>query len=399
MAIHRRIGKRKLPAQKVVQAGEFNFIVATAGRNCYVAVMSRKTASSSDSHHHGLGDVIGVALLAAALLLLVAQFSFDRYDLSFFKDPHNKPVHNWIGTVGAYLAWSSFLPFGLVAYVLPWLLAAFGAAYLLNFLGYLRERLRWSLLWSVILLVSLTGLLYILDNANWLGKVREDIGAQSAGGWLGYATYGQTAHYEYGFCLLGNLGATIVYATLCVISLLFLTNFRLGVWIRAFLDSKDEPETKPVAKPAEEIALERRAKDLEKQAQKLQEEVARSGLGADLQPVPEPTVRDLSVPQNNPLTPARARKTTLPEHKAPAPPAPADEVEVIPAKEIVAATTADILGEKSADDEKPVEEKTDSFAEGKAEAEKAEPEIKITGITPARPKPESPSPSPSRRRR
>ena len=136
--------------------------------------------------------LIGVALLAAALLLLVAQFSFDRYDLSFFKDPHNKPVHNWIGTVGAYLAWFSFLPFGVVGYLLPVLFAAFGLAYLLNILGYLRERLRWSLLWSAVLVISLTGLLYLLDNAGWLGKINESIGSQSAGGWLGFVSYGQT---------------------------------------------------------------------------------------------------------------------------------------------------------------------------------------------------------------
>ena len=40
----------------------------------------------------------------------------------------------------------------------------FGVAYLLNFLGYLRERFRWSLLWSGLLLFSLCGLFYILDN-------------------------------------------------------------------------------------------------------------------------------------------------------------------------------------------------------------------------------------------
>ena len=105
--------------------------------------MSRKSPSDS---HNGFADVIGVELLAAALLLFVAQFSFDRYDLSFFKDPHNKPVHNWIGTIGAYLAWVSFLPFGVVGYLLPVLFAAFGVAYLLNILGYLRERLLWSLI-------------------------------------------------------------------------------------------------------------------------------------------------------------------------------------------------------------------------------------------------------------
>ncbi|HXI73566.1 MAG TPA: DNA translocase FtsK 4TM domain-containing protein, partial [Verrucomicrobiae bacterium] len=102
--------------------------------------MSRKTGNSKN----GFGDVIGVALLALALLLLVAQLSFDRYDISFFRNPHNDPVHNRIGLLGAYLAWGSFLPFGLVGYLLPWLFALFGAAYLLNFLGYLREHLRWS---------------------------------------------------------------------------------------------------------------------------------------------------------------------------------------------------------------------------------------------------------------
>ncbi len=274
--------------------------------------MSRKTGSDSKN---GFGDVIGVALLAVALLLLVAQFSFDRYDLSFFRDPHNKPIHNWIGPLGAYLAWGTFLPLGLVGYLLPWLLAAFGAAYLLNFLGYLRERLRWSLLWSVMLIVSLTGLLYLADNGGLRGKIHETIGAQSIGGWLGWLTYGQTQSRNFGLSLLGALGATIVYSALALISLLFLTNFQLGEWIRALFD-KEPAAAEAEDKSPEEIALERRARDLEKQAKKLQEEVARSGLGADGKPVPEPTVRDLSVPQAKPaVTGGRFRKTTLPESK------------------------------------------------------------------------------------
>jgi DNA segregation ATPase FtsK/SpoIIIE, S-DNA-T family len=122
-------------------------------------------------------------------------------------------------------------------------------------------------------------------------------------------------------------------------------------------------------------------------------EVTRSGLGADLQPVPEPTVRDLSVPQAKGATGARVRKTTLPEPKLPEPkitgiPAPADEGEVIPAKEIVAATTAEILGKKP-DEEKLVEEKTEAPVAEKVDGEKpaeekTEPEIKITGIVPSR---------------
>ena len=337
--------------------------------------MSRKSPPDSNK---GFADIIGVALLAAALLLLVAQLSFDRYDLSFFKDPPIKPVHNWIGTVGAYLAWGSFLPFGVVGYLLPVLFAAFGVAYLLNVLGYLRERLRWSLLWSAVLVISLAGLLYLLDSAGWLGNLREAIGSQSAGGWLGFVTYGQTPRYEYGFCLLGKVGAIIVYATLCLISLLFLTNFQLGEWIRRFLQ-KEPAAAEP--KSADEAALERRARDLEKQAKKLQEEVQRSGLGADMLPVPEPTVRDLSVPQAKPAS-ARVRKTALPE--------PSKETEAVreaepaPPREAVAATTEDILGKKPEVAEKNGAEKSDG--------EKPEPVVHMAdGSVPAAPpKPRAP---------
>jgi S-DNA-T family DNA segregation ATPase FtsK/SpoIIIE len=338
----------------------------------------------STGSHNDLGDVIGVALLAAALLLLVAQLSFDPNDISFLTTQINPSAHNWIKLPGAYLAWASFLFFGIIGYLLPLVLAIFGVAYLLNFLGYLRERLRWSLLWSVVLLVSLTGLLHMMDRAGLLGKLHERIGSQSAGGWLGFVTYGQTLKYNFGFSMFGPLGATIVYAALCLISLLFLTNFRLGEWIRALLQREEMEEVE--SKSSDEIALDRRARELEKQAKKLQEEVARSGLGADGLPVPEPTVRDLSVPQAKPATVGRFRKTTLPETKTPAPIAPPDEGEVIPAREIAAAATEEVSGKKP-DEEKPAEIKTETPV-----AEKNEPEIIIAPVAaksraPKRPKP------------
>ena len=296
--------------------------------------------------------------------------------------------------LGAYLAWGSFLPFGLVGYLLPFLLALFGVAYLLNFLSYLRDRLRWSLLWAGMLLLALTGLLYMMDSAGMFGKVHERIGADSAGGLLGRVTFGQTQHYNYGFSLLGNLGATIIYATLALISLLFLTNFRLGPWIQGLIDK--EP-VKSAAKPAEESALDQRARDLQKQAKKLQQEVERSGLGADGLPVPEPTVRDLSYPQ---AKSPRIRKTTLPDGStAPAETVPVERNDIIPAKVVAAATTEDILGKKS--DDKSSAAKTDEPKKSETEppAEpKPEPVITIAdGSVPApgpKPKPAPKRPKP-----
>ncbi len=276
--------------------------------------MSRKTDSGSS---RGFDDIIGAALLLAAFLLLLAQLSFDPHDIRFLKNPPMRPAHNWIGPLGAYIAWWIFLLLGMVAYVLPLLTAIFGAAYLFDFMHYLRERLRWSLLWSMGLLVSLTGLLFLADRGGVLGKLHETIGANSAGGGLGYLIYGESDRYQWGFSLLGPIGATIVYAALCLMSLIFLTAFPFGDWIRNRITGVEEEKSK--AATPEEAVLERKARDLQKQAKKLQEEVdkngdrgsngdrtpERSGLGADMQPVPEPTVRDLSVPQNK----ARGEKT------------------------------------------------------------------------------------------
>jgi S-DNA-T family DNA segregation ATPase FtsK/SpoIIIE len=342
--------------------------------------MSRKTGENSKN---GFGDVIGLALLAFALLLLVAQLSFDRNDISFLTTRLNKPIHNWIGLLGAWLAWGSFTVFGAAAYVLPWLLGIFGAAYLLDFLGYLRERLRWSVLWASVLLIALTGVFHLLDDGSKPKQFHEVIGAASSGGLLGKLTFGQTSNYDYGFCLLGNLGATIVYASLGLISLLFLTNFQLGEWIQGFL--RQQKTEADAAKSAEELALEKRARELEKQKRVLEQEVQKSekssasaapvaatqsGLGADGKPVPEPTVRDLSVPQ--PKGP-RVRKTTLPpepEKEMAAGSDPVEVGEVISAREVAAATTADILGKNLQD--KLAEEKT--AAAKIDEVEKAEPE-------------------------
>ena len=345
--------------------------------------MSRKSPSNSG---HGFNDVIGVALLLlVALPLLVAQLSFDRFDLSFIHIPVNKPVHNWIGPFGAHVAYASFFIFGIGAYAFPLLVAVFGLGYLFNFWPHLRERPLWSGIWGLVLMLSLTGLLNMMDGL--FKPLRENVGAQSAGGWVGQTLFQfKLFGFDWGFWVLGSVGATIVYLALCFISLLFLTNFRLGEWIRRLLQKESagaEPES------AEEIALDRRARELERQAKKLQEEVARSGLGADLQPVPEPTVRDLSVPQAKPASP-RIRKTTLPESaKEPEAAGPVKPEEPPPPREAVAATTEEILGKKPAATKKETAGAEKVEAE-KSDGEKTEPVVHIAdGSVPPAAKPKA----------
>ncbi len=312
--------------------------------------MSRKTPSDSGN---GFADVIGFTLLLAAALLLTSQLSFDRYDLAFVHTPPNHPAHNWIGPFGAHIAYAAFFLFGLAAYAIPLLLAAFGTGFIFNFLAHLRERWRWFGFWSVVFVFSLGGLFGMMDSL--LKSLRETIGAPGAGGWFGQSLFDlKLFGFDWGFWVLGSIGATIVYIALCFISLLFLTNFQLGNWIRRLFEKTPEG-IGPVFEG--ESALDRRARELEKQAKKLQEEVARSGLGADMQPVPEPTVRDLSVPQSKG---PRFRKTTLPD-SAREPASAAETVEKTALRDVSAATTEDILGNKS-ELEKPAETKADTPA-------------------------------------
>ncbi len=374
--------------------------------------MARKSGDAPNSKN-GLNDVIGIVHLLFGGLLLLAQLSFDRFDLAFYKEPHNKHVHNLIGPMGAHLAHWFFVLLGLAAYLVPWICGLFGVAYLFGVLSlsFLRERVRWCSLWAVVLLIAVTGVFYILDAHNLAGYAREYIGASNAGGEVGRLTF------EYVFWMLGNLGAVIVYSALGLISLLFLTNFQLGGWIRA-LWQKEGAAPEDEFKSPEEIALEKRALELEKQKRKLEEQVGRSektekvasGLGADGLPVPEPTVRDLSVPQ---AKGPRVTKTTLPP-KAPkeaAPPAEPVEVgQVIPAGEIKPATTDEILGRKSEvpgsagvsptnDEPKPAAGTASLPAEAPADklAEpKPEPVIIIAdgSVPPPRPKPAPRKPKP-----
>jgi S-DNA-T family DNA segregation ATPase FtsK/SpoIIIE len=350
--------------------------------------MSKKaTVESAGAGSKGeFDDLIGCALLVMAVLLFIAQMTFVPRDIGYLATPPNHPVHNWIGTIGAHLAFLSFFLLGMAAYLLPWLLAAFGLSRLLDAMAHLRRHNWWSAACGLGLLVSVTGLLHLGHR----GGI-ERLGGISAGGLLGMMTYGQTAHYDYGFSLLGSIGAPIAYLAVGGISLLFLTKFELGAWLNRLWERQGP------AAVTEEAALERRARELEKQARKLQEQVDKSapGIGADLKPVPEPTVRDLSVPANKTAAAARPKKAGEP----PVEPAPPDEAVVIPAREVAATTAAEVLGKKPSAPAKPGEAKPIE-AEGAKDSgdgkdtkpvdAPVEPVVKIDGAT--KPKPRRPKP-------
>ena len=318
--------------------------------------MARKATSDAEPAR-GFNDVVGLVLLACAVLLLAALLSYDPHDLASNIVPPNPSAHNWIGPFGAHLAYRAFRWLGVAAYLVPLVLLALGLGCFFHAFAHVRRR--W--LWLLILLLCCSGLLDL--HQGYLHRLQ----TQPPGGIIGIGLN------QYLFGYFGTAGATVLYLMLYFISLLFLTNFQLGEWLRELGARRRERAASAGAGPAAEPDLARRERELQAQARRLQEEAARSGLGADLQPVPEPTVRDLSVPQTKPGPPGRAKKL---EGAEPASrPLEGAEGEVIPAREVAAATTAEVLGRKPEGVSRPAEAKP-------PEAKAAEP----AGPAPAEPK-------------
>jgi len=352
--------------------------------------MARKTSADSKAAH-GFNDIIGIVLTGFSLLLLVALLSYNPGDVSANKVPPNPSTHNWIGPIGAWTAYFWFLVVGGAAYEMPALLFFLGLGCFFDFFAYLRRR--WP--WALVLFLCCIGLLDLYKGS--LNAFQRNL-YTTAGGIVGE----RMNRLFFGY--FGMVGATIIFLMLCAISVLMLTNFHLGGWLRTAWEARKAEG----GKDAEEQALERRARELRKQAKQLEEAVERAGgkessaandrtasngrkgLGPDLKPVPEPTVRDLSVPQSK-----SARGKKLAEEKEPV---VADEGEVIPAHEVAAATTADILGKKSnvtakkegdgkAEDAK-AEQAEKTGTDEKANEAKPE-EANVIGLPAAAPKPKA----------
>ena len=306
-----------------------------------------KKAAPGAAPSHGFSDIIGILLGGFAMLLLISLLSYQSHDVAEVATPPNNPVHNLIGPFGAWMAYKWLLWVGVSAFLLPFILMFVALGCFFDPLAYLRRR--W--LWAVLLFMCFMGMMDLYSSHFEGARIRLGV---PPGGILGHHLNETIFNY------FGLVGATIIFAMLDLISILYLTNFRLGEWLRSAWPAIAADAASAFTNSSE--AAEGREKDSEKKKSKpgeLPDKVDKSdkadkstpatvsaaanpsGLGADGQPVPEPTVRDLSVPQSKPGAP-KAKKAL--DSKEPAPP---EEVVVVPARELAAATAGDILGRKT----------------------------------------------------
>ena len=301
-----------------------------------------------------------------ALLLLVAQLSFDRHDISVScPHPPTSRSHNWIGFarrvsgVGFVpAAWSGGLSVAVVV-------GGVRRRRICEFPRLSARRSRWSLLWSAVLLFRSPACFTSWTTAGCAENSHENIGALERRRLAWLSDLRPDVKLQFWFLPARHRLARRSFIPRLPHQPAVPDQFPARrMDSQAFAKEEiraGEPNRNPPRKARSNAA---HANWKNRRSKLAGGGRNRSGLGADVQPVPEPTVRDLSVPQAKPATAAFPQNHPARTPKLPPLAAPADEVEVIPAKEIVAATTEEILGKKPAEEE-PAEENP---AEEKSEA-------------------------------
>ena len=311
-------------------------------------MLRRESKANTDAQPRMDLGWIGILMIAVSVLYILSLLSYDPSD-----PPLNNPIdpadgyQNMIGPVGAYLSWISFMAIGFAAYMVPLLLLFFGAAFLHPFFIHLRQSWKEPVA-AVVYLLGLMGLLQELDKNFGLAFWAD--GFQLGG------VVAQSIIYPV-FHTFGTAGAIIIYTALILASLYFLTNLQpveLWHWTVDALENWRERGAEPgLAQKTIKRKTKRLERDLARQKKTIEKEIgqaateleADSGLGADLKPIPEPTVRDLSVS-------GKKRRKKAEEEAEPDP----DEVEmgeVISAQEVKASTEEQPTETDTPDTEEP----------------------------------------------
>jgi len=164
-----------------------------------------------------VSEALGVVLLGAGILLLLALISFDPGDVPswvFFSKivPANAHPSNFIGIVGVLVAGLLYFLLGAAAYLLAVLLLGFGAGKLF----FPKIRMADRIGWAVLLIICGAGLFQLQP---WfLQSWHIVFHTEGAGGWFG-------KYVAKGFSPFGTVGAALVLCVLYLASLILVTGF------------------------------------------------------------------------------------------------------------------------------------------------------------------------------
>jgi len=315
---------------------------------------NKSSAESSDGQRDW-GQVLGLVYLGLGVLIFVALLTYDRSDLSSNTVPPNPVIQNWIGPFGAIAGKGLFFFFGAAAYLVPTICLGFGLAHFVPFLMYLIRS--WRAPGAAMgLMFSVMGMFDLYD-ASLQSLTQAVMGSSSAGG-----VVGQVLNDAFIVKFFGRPGAFIIYLTAYLVSLVAVTNMDIGAFLMERWERlKDRRDRLDPDASEEERKIHRQVRKLERQARKESKPLERDAnpfsVGVDGMPLPEPTVRDLSVSQGKDKSLKKAKKPRKNSKEVDGDSAMMHVGDVIHAGEVKGATTEDILGQSSTVEKEGIGEK------------------------------------------
>jgi S-DNA-T family DNA segregation ATPase FtsK/SpoIIIE len=238
-----------------------------------------------------------VVLVGLALLLLLSLISYDPNDVGNRVATESRPLHNFIGPVGAWIAYGTFNCFGLGAYVLMLVLATIGTLLLLG------HEIPWrgKVGAGILLLVASDVLFHVWG----LEQLRAKLNLMDAGGLIG-----EIVGRKFSEPLIGTAGTVIVWGAAYLISLIVLVNLRPSHWVLAAVGITQDVWAKMRGKPKADVhdELVEKERELRLKEREVERELARREREARRlsEPKPEPKFTDYTVPR--PAPPAEPAK-------------------------------------------------------------------------------------------
>ncbi len=154
-------------------------------------------------------EIWGFLLLALSIFIFLSLFSFDPTDISFLAFPPNIPSQNYMGWLGAHLAFGLLFSFGWASYLIPFLAAIWSLS---KFRGITPQKLP----------IKLSGILLVLIASSTFFTLKNLIQAETifgAGGIVGYSFSPRLTDW------FGITGAYLFVAVIFALGVLLSTEF------------------------------------------------------------------------------------------------------------------------------------------------------------------------------
>ncbi len=157
-------------------------------------------------------EIIAIFLMTVGVFFFLSLATFHPEDLSFFSAPHNIPVKNLGGSIGAHLGGFLIFCVGVSGYVIPVLLIIWGIN---RFLGTMTMQRRYTkLIGTCILILGTSAMASLIIDGSSVEQFRY-------GGFTGYFLSMLMARY------CGIAGSYVILSALIVLSLILATEFMI----------------------------------------------------------------------------------------------------------------------------------------------------------------------------